>query len=84
MGAVLPEGSGVHMGVHAWVQSYLKGLVCMPETLLVEVRDTDCISQTILLTGRQPSQEGTVGKEVEARCWEVYLVQSKLGNLKAV
>ena len=56
----------------------------MPETLLVEIRDTNCISKAILLTIRQAPQKGTVGKEVEGCCWEVYLVQSKLGYLKTV
>ena len=56
----------------------------MPETLLIKVRDTYCISEAVLLTVRQPPQEGAVGKKVEGCCWEVYLVQSKLGYLKAV
>ena len=58
--------------------------MCMPETLLIEVRDAYCISETILLAVGQAPQKGTVGKEVQGCCWEVYLVQSKLRYLKAV
>lgn len=56
----------------------------MSETLLIEVGHTNCISEAILLTVCQPSQEGTVGEEVDGSCREVYLVQSKLRYLKAV
>lgn len=56
----------------------------MPETLLIEVGHSDCVSETVLLTVCQPSQKGTVGKEVDDRCWEVYLVQSQLRYLKSV
>ena len=56
----------------------------MPEALLVKIGHADCIGETILLTVRQPSQEGAVGKEVHSSCWEVYLVQSKLRYLKSL
>lgn len=56
----------------------------MPEALLIEVGHSDCISETILLTVRQPSQKGAVGEKVHSSCWEVYLVQGKLRYLKSL
>lgn len=56
----------------------------MSETLLIEVGHAHSISQPNLLTMRQASQKGVIGKEVDGSCREVNLVECQLWDLQAL